>query len=241
MKKFDILEVVQVLWKKIWIITLAFIVCAVGGFSYSAFYATPIYQTQAAVLVTAGGIFNTMDGDNTTSKISNGEITTTRNMMETYAYSLRMMSFNEKVASKLAGKTSVPYSAKTVRGMTVVSFAESALLIRLQVSGTNPADIKIIAQAVADLANEHLGEVFPGTKAIVSEDATDYNMTYPNDTLFTLGGGMVGALIAAAIIYIIAVRDNTIKTEDDIAAFEIAVLGYVPDFNETKGGGYYGE
>lgn len=238
MKKNDLLEILLVLWRKIWIIALAFVICAVAGFSYSAFYAVPRYKAQSALIVTTGGIIDARD-DGTVSKISTGEINTSFDMLETYSYSLRMLEFYEGIAKSLEGKTQRSYTGRQLRSMTSVSYADKALIIKINCEGSIPNDVILITKMVADAAPEHLKKIFPTTTAIVSEYANEASLTYPNDMLFTLGGGLIGAVLAALIIYIIAVRDNTVKSEDDLTEYGFGVLGFVPDFNDARGGGYY--
>lgn len=56
--------------------------------------------------------------------------------------------------------------------------------------------------------------------------------SYPDDKIFTIGGALLGILIAVTGTIIIWKLDNTITVDDDLTElFNIPLLGELPDFD----------
>lgn len=84
---------------------------------------------------------------------------------------------------------------------------------------------------------EHLPKVIENYKEnatfrIVRQPVEPANPAFPNDGLFTLGGFLIGFIIALIGIILIWKLDNTVTTDDDITEmFGISLLGEIPDFD----------
>lgn len=238
MEEVNIVEVVQLLLKKIWILILAFVLCASIGFGYCKIILTPKYTANAKLVITTGGILTNENIDDPT-KITQQDVATSFAMLETYAITLDMLDMYYIVADEIEGQVSEKYSAGKLKNITGYSFSESSLVLSVVVTCTNQKDAVVIANSVAKHAPKYLQQFFPTTSAIVVEYSENSGKSYPNTFLTTLIAGVLGFVVAAIIIYLIAATDRTIKTEERLTGLGISVIGVVPDFSVAEKGGYY--
>lgn len=55
--------------------------------------------------------------------------------------------------------------------------------------------------------------------------------SFPSDSVFTIGGAAIGAILSLCAILLIWRLDQSIAPEDDLADYGIALLGEIPDFD----------
>ena len=238
MEEVNIVEVVQTLLKKLWILILVFVLCAAIGFSYCYFLATPQFTANAKVVITTGGILSNENIENP-SKVTAADVSTSLAMLETYAITLDMLDMYYIVAEEIKDEVSAPYSAGALKNITSYKYTETSLVLAVVVTCTNQRDASIIANCVAKHAPKYLQQFFPTTSAIVVEYSEYSALTFPNTVLTTIVAGIAGFIIAAAIICVVAFTDKTVKNEDHLTGMGLSVIGIVPDFNITEKGGYY--
>lgn len=84
---------------------------------------------------------------------------------------------------------------------------------------------------------EHLPEVIvnyneKATFRIVRDPEEPSKPAFPNDRIFTVGGAIIGIIIAITGTIVIWKLDNTITPDDDITElYNIPLLGELPDFD----------
>lgn len=238
MEDVNIVEVFQLLLKRVWILILAFVVCAAMGFGYCKFLLTPQYSANSKLVITTGGILTNENIENP-SKVTSADVSTSLAMLETYAITLDMLDMYYVVAEEIEGQVSEKYSAARLKSITSYTYTGTSLVLAAVVTCANQRDAVIIANCVAKHAPKYLQQFFPTTSAIVVEYSEYSSKTYPNTFLTTFAAGTVGLIIAAAVIYIIAATDKTIKNEEQLTTLGISIIGVVPDFNTAVKGGYY--
>ncbi len=124
------------------------------------------------------------------------------------------------------------------------SYAEYEKMINVkQVNGTQVLKISVdcdnsaASYKLINLYMEHLPEVITNYKEnatfrIVRSPVEPAMPSFPNDTLFTVGGALLGFLVAVTGTIVIWKLDNTITSDDDITElFNIPLLGEIPDFD----------
>lgn len=237
MEEINIMELFKLLLKRIWILIIVVVLCGAIGFSYCEFLATPKYSSSAKMIVSTGGIL--YEEDESIKNITAAQVQTSLAMLETYAIAMNSTEMFYIVEGDVKGETSGTYSALQLKGMTSISYSETSLVITVTVTSTDPKDAYMIAKAITKNAPEYLKSFIPSTIAKPLEEPFRSSMVYPNTFMTTMIAGLLGGVIAVAIIWIVALTDNTVKDEDQLITLGLSVIGVVPDFNETEKGGYY--
>ncbi len=245
MESLDIMALGRIMLKRIWALILATVICAALGFGCCELIATPKYSSSAKMVTTTGGILKS-DEDDLTSNSNQNTITAAKlqisfALLETYTSTLKMLELYNDVALQLDYEDNLnnEYTPSQLRAMTTFSYKDNSLIITMTVTCEDEEDAIIIAQKISDLAPDYLEKKFNQADVLVVENAEFSSRTFPNTGIITVVSGLLGLIISAVIVYFMAINDNTIKNEQNLVELGITVLGVVPDFNESKKGGYY--
>ena len=110
-------------------------------------------------------------------------------------------------------------------------------ILNISVTNTEPAAAKEIVDQVAQVSSEFVGdkmEVVP--PKIIEEGEIPETKTAPSVTRNTLLGLMAGIVVSAGLVVVLAVMNDTIKSEDDITRYlGISTLASVPDRKDFVG------
>ena len=233
-KTINIMDLVMLAWRRIWVIILATIVFASAAFSYCKFLLTPSYSATASILVTNGAVITSYA--ETTDKISGSDISASLYLAYTVVDILNTPDIYKKVADQL-GKE---YSYQGLMGASSVARrSDDTLFIDITFSSTDPKEAMRIANKFVEIACNYIPEFIPSARANVASTAIKAAMTYPRTMMTTGVAGVVGAVEAYVILFIIESMNRAIKGEEDFTSnFDVPLLGAVPDFENAEGSGY---
>ena len=209
-KTINIMDLVMLAWRKLWILAIATVVCAVAAFGYCKFFLTPSYSATSSILVTNGAVITSYE--ETTDKISGSDISASLYLADTVVDIL-----NTPVARR----------------------SENTLFIDITYSSTDAVKAKETANIFADVACDYIPSFIPSARANVASTATGAAQTYPRTTMTTAVVGILGAAVTYVVLFIIESMNRSIKGEEDFAnSFDVPLLGAVPDFENVETGGY---
>lgn len=233
-KTVNIMDLLMLAWRRLWIIVLAAIVCAAAAFSYCKFLLTPSYSATASILVTNGAV--TTPYDDTTNKVSGSDISASLYLTYTVVDILNTPDIYKKVADSLGN--GYEYQNLMARS-SVERRTEETLFIDITFSSPDPKEAMRIANKYAEIACKYIPEFIPSSNAMVASTAIKSVMTYPRTVRTTMIVGLLGAVAAFLILYIIEALNRAIKgAEDFTASFDVPLLGAVPDFDNAETGAY---
>lgn len=233
-KTINIMDLVMLALRHIWIIILAAVVFAAGAFSYCKFFVTPSYSATASILVTNGAV--TTSYDETTGKIASSDISASLYLSYTVVDILNTPDIYKKVADQL-GKD---YNYQgLMSSSSIARRSEETLFIDVTFSSTDPKEAMRIANKFVEIACGYIPEFIPSARANVASTAIKAAMTYPRTLMTTGVAGVVGAVVAYIVLFIIESMNRAIKGEEDFTSnFDVPLLGAVPDFENAESGGY---
>ena len=123
---------------------------------------------------------------------------------------------------------------------SVARRSEETLFIDVTFSSTDPKEAMRIANKYVEVACGYIPEFIPSSRAMVASTAIKSVMTYPRTMVTTAAAGLMGAVVAYIILFIIESTNRAIKGEEDFNAnFEVPLLGSVPDFENAEAGSGY--
>lgn len=213
----DLMEVFFALKKRILIIAAAFLAGAALVGAYTKLLVTPVYSSTAKLLVLS---------------------------KETTLTSLADLQLGAQLASDYSVLlTSRPVLQETIENLDL---NEGYGALRSHISVVNPADTRIleitvtdpdpemaktIVNELADVSSAYIGrqmEVVP--PKVIEEGVVPSAPTSPNVMKNTILGALAGLVIAAGIIVVRTIINDTIRSEDDVEKYlGIPVLASIPD------------
>lgn len=216
----DLLELLMVMKKHLSAILLAGIVGLVIMFAYTSFLVTPLYSASSMMYVMP---------DNSTSMNSStlSDMQVGQQLTSDYSSMIQSRSFMEDVIKKL--NLNIDYQQLLEK--VEVTNPTSSRILQVTVNDPNPQTAADIANEMASVAESKLKEI-TGMQAIkiYEEAAVPDRPSSPSLKKNCALGLLAGIVLAMAVITVLYLMDDTIKTEDDIEKYlgmtTLAVLPY---------------
>lgn len=216
----DLLELLMVMKKHLAAILLAGIVGLVIMFAYTSFLATPLYSASSMMYVMP-------DNSNSMNSSTLSDMQVGQQLTSDYSSMIKSRSFMEDVIKKL--NLTIDYQQLLEK--VEVTNPTSSRILQVTVNDPNPQTAADIANEVASVAESKLKEI-TGMQAIkiYEEAAMPDRPSSPSLKKNCALGLLAGLVLAMAVVTILYLLDDTIKTEDDIEKYlgmtTLAVLPY---------------
>ncbi|MCD8100280.1 MAG: Wzz/FepE/Etk N-terminal domain-containing protein [Oscillospiraceae bacterium] len=233
----DLLELLKALWRHAWIIILAIVVGGGGAFSAAYFGITPTYEASAMLYVN-----NSMSSSisSTISSISSGDLTASKSLVDTYIVILGTRNVLEDVI-EVSG---VDYTYEELSKMIEAEAVNSTEIFEVTVTSTDPEEATLLANTIATVLPDKIDDIVNGSSAkIVDWAVIPAEKAAPSITRYTAVGMLVGLVLSCAVICVMSIMDDTIRTEDYLSTQykTIPVLAVIPDLASTgRRGSRYG-
>ena len=216
----DLLELLMVMKKHLAAILMAGIVGLVIMFAYTSFLVTPLYSASSMMYVMP-------DNSNSMNSSTLSDMQVGQQLTSDYSSMIKSRSFMEDVIKKL--NLTIDYQQLLEK--VEVTNPTSSRILQVTVNDPNPQTAADIANEVASVAESKLKEI-TGMQAIkiYEEAAMPDRPSSPSLKKNCALGLLAGLVLAMAVITILYLLDDTIKTEDDIEKYlgmtTLAVLPY---------------
>lgn len=216
----DLLELLMVMKKHLAAILLAGIVGLVIMFAYTSFLVTPLYSASSMMYVMP-------DNSNSMNSSTLSDMQVGQQLTSDYSSMIKSRSFMEDVIKKL--NLTIDYQQLLEK--VEVTNPTSSRILQVTVNDPNPQTTADIANEVASVAESKLKEI-TGMQAIkiYEEAAVPDRPSSPSLKKNCALGLLAGLILAMAVVTILYLLDDTIKTEDDIEKYlgmtTLAVLPY---------------
>ena len=218
----DLGELILALLRKWWVIMLVGILFAAAGFSIAKFAIEPTFESTTSVYV----ISRQKEETTTTSDITLGI-----QLMKDIATLTKSRTVSESVISELG----LDMKVKNFNSLVEVTSGSDTRFLSIKVTHTDPAMAQTIANAIRDEVAERAVAVMKVEAVNVSDYANlPLEKAAPSVAKFTLLGGVLGAFLAAGIVAVLFLLDDTIKTPDDVEKYlKLSTLGSIPYDEES--------
>lgn len=213
----DLMEVFFALKKRILIIAAAFLAGAALAGAYTKLLVTPVYSSTAKLLV--------LSKETTLTSLADLQLGT--QLASDYSVLLTSRPVLQETVENLDLKEG--YGALRSH-ISVVNPADTRIL-EITVTDPDPEMAKTIVNELADVSSAYIGrqmEVVP--PKVIEEGVVPSAPTSPNVMKNTMLGALAGLVIAAGIIVVRTIINDTIRSEDDVEKYlGIPVLASIPD------------
>ena len=218
----DLLEIVHVLLGRFWIILCAAVVTALVGFAVSAYVLAPVYESTTKIY-----ILNKTD--NTAVTYTDVQIGT--QLTKDYAELINSRYVIQKVIEQLSLE-GMEYE-ELMKKVSVDAPADTRI-VSITVEHTSPEMAMRIANGIREVAEEHIQNVMDIEAVNVVETANmPMEKAGPSVLKWTLIGGMAGGFLACAVLVILFLLDDTIKSSEDVEKYlGLSTLATIPIISE---------
>lgn len=227
----DIIELISILLKRIWIIIIVTILSAAATFGVFNFLVAPTYTAQTLLYVNNNNQYSGINNVNL------NDINASQKLVNTYIVILQ----NDKIIEQVAQRCKLEYNEiKNVSRMFTMKAVNNTEVFSIAVTSKSPELSARMANTMAEMApNEIIRVVKAGSVEVISQAEPPQRPSGPNTMRNSIIGGLLGFMVSAGLVLLFEMLDNTVKGEEDLVAhYNIAVLGEIPDFYSVPKGGY---
>ncbi len=231
----DVSSIARTLWKRAWILCLAMVLCFAVTYLYSATMITPTYRSGFTTYVNNRITSSTTVGSTTVNDLS-------ASMGLAYVYQEVIIS--RSVLTEAAQMCGEDMRDGTATATVTAEVSENAPIISVYVEATDPALAVRYAEAIAEVAPEHVNRVVEGSSMKIVDPPLLPNGKYsPNNFRNGILGALVGLVLAAAVLIVLELVHDEVQSAEDLERrYQITVLGSIPDMAaaEKDDGNHYG-
>ncbi len=221
----DLLELLRQLWSKAWLLVLMAVLGGAAALGITAGLITPLYQSTTKIYV-----MNQQSEDNLT--YSDMQLGT--QLTSDYAVLVTSRPVIEETIQVLGLNRTYEQAADMVQ----VSNEDGTRILSITVTSTSPQVAQMMANQVRESAAVHIQEVM-GIEAVNTVEEANYpeHRSSPSYSRNLILGAMLGFVLAAAIVVIRYLMDDTLHSPEDVEKYlELSVLGTLPLIEGEKVG-----
>lgn len=218
----DLKEIFFLLLSRIWIIVASTLVFGVAAVIFTKAFITPIYSSQSMIYILT----------KTTSLTSLADIQMGTQLTADYEVLIKSRPVLEKVIENL--KLDLRYDE--LSGKVVVDSKTNTRVVTITVNDPDKELAKDIVDELTDVGCARIAEIM-GTDPpnIVDYGHVAERKTSPSTFKNAIGGALAGFVLSVAIIIIIYLMNDSIKTAEDVERYlGIHTLGTIPLMEGTS-------
>lgn len=202
----DLLEIFYVIKSKILVILASMLVFGSIMFGYSTLIAQPVYESTASMYILT----------QSTSITSLADIQVGTSLTQDYKVMITSRTVIEQVIENLELDCSY---AQLLQQVTV-SNPSNTRVIEITVQDNIPEDAKIIVDEIVEVSREKISTIMvTDPPSVVDYGNMPVNPVSPNIMKNAVIGAALGAFLAIAVVVVIFLMDDTVKTADDVEKY----------------------
>ena len=214
----DLIQLLITLLRKWAFIFCSAVIVATIAFSYANYCITPLYRAKSTMLV---DLRNSVHED-----LSSEQINVAQKYVQTFAYVMETNTVLDPVIQEL----DLDETAATPASKLQVTPIEDTLLIKVSIThpdqGLALQIIKLLVRRAPEIINQRITS---GYIIDIETPTVSGGPVSPSISKYTFMGAIIGAFVAAAIIVVIFLMNNRVKSIADLQTYtELPVLGVIP-------------
>lgn len=235
----DVVALLRAIWKNALLIALVGILFGSAVFGVTAFLVEPEYQATASMYVNN----SSFSLGSTSFSVSSGDLSASSSLVSVYLYILESRTTLEEVIQA----ADLNYTPDKLKAMISTRSVAKTGAFEVTVTSTNPAEVELIANSIAQILPERIAEIVDGTTVrIVDYAIIPSRRSGPSILKNTALGILLGGFFSAALVVVkFLLNDNSrvmIQSVDDLRDLypDIMVMATIPDMRlSEKKNGYY--
>lgn len=232
-QEIDILRMLQILWKRAWLIALVTAICGIAACLYSVSFITPTYRSSFTAYV--NNRVETVEGSGSTT-------TSDLNASIALTYLYQDIIVSRSVLEDAADACGMEFDYELLQKKVTTEVSSDSALITVYVTDTDPVLATQLAAAIADVAPGHVERVRDGSSMRILDAPVIPQQKYaPSNSKNTLLGAAVGFVISAVFVLAVDLINDKVRDAEDLEKrYHIVAIGTIPDLSVSDNGGVYG-
>ena len=212
----DLLEIFGVLMSRLWLIVLTGVLFAGAAGVFCKFVVTPIYTSTTQLCILS----------NTTSIASLSDLAIGTQLTQDYIVVTKSRPVVEQVIDNLE----LDMTYEELLAVTTVENPEDTRILSISVTNPDPTLAKQIVDQYAQVSRKRIAKLMdikePG---LIEEGHVAERKTSPTTTRNAMVAGILGIILACAVVIIRHMLDDTIKSSEDVERYlGLNTLGILP-------------
>ena len=222
-QEIDLLDLLLYLSKKIWVLAISFVLCAVVGFSF-----TKIFLQKEYTAVTRMYVLNQGSGSN----VAVSDLQLSNLLMEDY----KVLITGENVTKEVLHRLNLDMSVGQLSNKIKVSAMTNTRVVEIKITDTDPQRAADIANCVREVSSKQIQQIMDVDAVnVVYEAEVPEKASGPSTMKNTALAAIVGLVIAVGVYTVIYLVDDTIRTEEDVERYlGLSTLGVIPVSDEFE-------
>ena len=216
----DLREIILLLKKHLLVLIMVTVLFAVVGYLVSAFVLTPKYEASATMIV------NSREDATTQTTITSDQINSATKLVDTYSVILT----SDTVLDKTIEDLNLDMSYEDLLGKVTVESVNSTQVMRISAQDEDPQLAQQIVASIVEQAPEIIIQtVKAGSVEVISQPKAGDVPVSPEMMKNTVIAGMLGLVLALAVVFLRSMLNNKFMTDTDINnKLGLTVLGVIP-------------
>ena len=143
--------------------------------------------------------------------------------------------------SETIREAGVDMKTASLRKIVTTSAVNNTEVFDLYVTDTSKERAAALANAIADVSPAIIMEIVEGSSVKVIDDALvpteRYSPSYSRNLIL---GALIGFVAACAVVIVITLLDDTVKSTADFEGYKYPMLAVIPNLDEKEESGRYG-
>lgn len=229
----DIRRLISALWKQKILIVVVTVLFTLGGYLHSLLFLEPLYRSSFTAYVN-----NRVDPSYGTA-ISPADISASLGLSGVY----QEIVVSRGVLSEVAENTSYGLKHTDIARMVKCNMSsDTNPVVHVTVVAGDPQMACDLANAIADVAPEHMARVIHGCKLVVIDRAIpDSEKVWPNNPGRGLTTGSIAGLLLCLLIVVIDLIDDKVQNSEELERrYGLPTIGQIPSLEAAeKSENYY--
>ena len=217
----DLREIFSLVKKNLAVIFMSVAVFALAGLLVTTLLIRPKYEATATMIV------NSREDQQAQTAVTNDQINSARQLVNTYAVILKSDTVLGKTITDL--KLDMDYE-ELVKKVSIEA-VDSTQVMKISVQDQNPETAEKIVSSIVEQAPEIIIKtVKAGSVEIISKPKAGTRPVSPQKSMNTVLAGLVGGAISVGIIFLRSAMNNKFINDKDITKhLGLTVLGVIPE------------
>ena len=219
----DLLDLCKSILRKVHLVILAGILMAFAAILVTKLFVTPMYTSTTKMYV--------LSKQDSETAVTSGDLQVGSQLIKDYVELVKSRSVMEQVINILG----VDMDPDKLSDAITVSNAADTRILSISVKNENPKLAKELADTVREVASVQIKDITYADSVNTVRRRSTKSPSSPNTMKNAMFGGILGVLIAFAVIIVRYVLDDSIKTPDDVEHYlELTVLSSIPVASDTS-------
>ncbi len=219
----DLLDMITLLWSKIWIIVISMVLCGAIAFAGAMISVVPQYTATAMMYVNN----SSLSVGGSTITFSSSQLSAAKSLLDVYVIILKSRTTLEAAIEE----SDLPYTYEQLRDIVKAGSVNGTEIFSITATCDNPGDAKLIVDTIVDLLPDRISDIVDGSSVRLVDHAVHPKVSSsPSNTRYALIGALAGLVASCGLIIVQDLMNTTVRDEEYLKQrYNIPILAVVPD------------